>query len=254
MPPIRVGLASQTAAADYAAIQRVAAALDIQARRDLGPLWSIDATVEPVPDPARIPAGMLPIFVVDDTPNHVGGLHTDNDGHAFAVVLASRDWGLGASHECIEMLIDPQGSRLQTGLGLQIADGAIEDGPVRVQYLVEACDPMEDPAHAYTIEGVTVSDFYTPAYFDDAFRPGTRYSHNGSVTRPRQVNLNGYLSWVHPVLGHMQQLRWFEDGPILHDLPDHSQATTQDGLSLRQFVDRHTVTPRHRRPPAAPAS
>ena len=247
MPPLRVGLASQSSAASFAAIQRVAAALDTQMKRDLAPIWAIDATVEAIVDPGRIPAGMLPIFVMDATPNNVGGLHTDNDGRAFAVVLVSRDWGLAASHECIELLIDPTGNRMQDGIGLQVTAGATQDGPDRVRFLVEACDPMESPDHAYSIDGVAVADFYTPQYFDDAPVPGARYSFNGSLTRPREVKPGGYLSWLHPTLGHMQQLRWFDDGPIIHDLPDHTLATTADGLSHRQFVDRHTLTPRQRR-------
>ena len=225
----------------------MAHALDIQARRDLAPIWDLDATVEAVADPAQIQPGMLPIFVVDHTPNAVGGLHTDDDGRPFAIVLVSRDWGLAASHECIEMLVDPTGNRMTEGLALQVIDGAAQDAAERVRYLVEACDPMEDPDHAYTIDGVVVSDFYTPRYFDDAAQPGVSYSFNGSVTRPREVKRNGYLSWLHPGLKRMQQLRWFDHRPIIRDLPDHAQATTQDGLSHRQFVDRHTVTPRQQR-------
>ena len=255
MPAIRVGLASQTRAATFEQITRVARALHTQVRRDLAPIWDVEASVEPVPDPANVPHGMLPIFVVDDTPHHVGGLQTDDEGRPFAVVLASRDWGLAASHECIEMLIDPTGNRMQDGLALAVdAHGTVVDGADRVRYLVEACDPMEDPAHAYTIHGVPVADFYTPDYFDDTCRPGVRYSHRGVVLRPREVKPNGYVSWLHPGVGRLQQLRWFENGPVLRDLPDHALATTEQGLSHRAFVDRHTVTPRQRRSAAPPAA
>ena len=189
---------------------------------------------------------MSPIFIVENTPFNVGGLHTSNDGgRAFAIVLVSRDWGLGASHECLELLVDPSGNRMTEGIGLQVVDGAVQDSAGRVKYVVEVCDPMEDPSHAYTIDGVVVSDFYTPQYFDDAVTPGGLYSFCGHLERPREVKPNGYLSWLTPA-GKLQQLRWF-GGPAIIDLPDHSSATMQDGLSHRQFIDRHTPTPRLRR-------
>jgi hypothetical protein len=241
--PCRIGLTSKTPHADFAAIQRVAAALNIQVQRDLGPLWGIHATVEAVENPAQIPPDMSPIFIVDNTPFNVGGLHTSNDGgRAFAVVLVSRDWGLGASHECLELLVDPTGNRMTEGLGLLVVDGAVQDSAERVKYVVEVCDPMEDPVHAYTIDGTVVSDFYTPQFFDDAPTPGGLYSFCRHLVRPREVKPNGYLSWLTP-RGTLQQLRWFGT-PAIIDLPDHSSATMNEGLSHRQFIDRHTPTPR----------
>ena len=35
-----------------------------------------------------------------------------------------------------------------------------------MEFLVEVCDPCEVPALGYTVNGVRVSDFYTPRYFD----------------------------------------------------------------------------------------
>ncbi len=244
--PIRIGLASKSPDASFADVQRVAAALHTQAVRDLGPLWDTDATVEAVADPAHIPPDMQPIFIVPDTPNHVGGLHTNTEtGRPFAVVLVSRDWALAASHECVEMLVDPTGNRMQDGVALTVADGAVQDGPGRVRYVVEACDPLEDPSHAYMIDGTVVCDFYTPQYFDDHWTAGARYSFTGSLVRPREVKPNGYVSWLTPG-GGIEQLRWFGT-PAIVALPDHTTATTQDGLSHRQFIDRHTVTPAQRR-------
>ena len=54
-------------------------------------------------------------------------------------------------------------------------------------YLVEACDPCEGNADGYQIQGVLVSDFITPRFYDALSTPGTRYSFTGAVTAPRQV-------------------------------------------------------------------
>lgn len=237
--PLRIGLISQTADADDDAVRTVAAALHVQLQRDVGPIWGAAATVEAFTRGTRPPAGVSPIFIVDNTPNHVGGLHTTTDGGLpWAIVLVSRDWHLAASHEAIELLIDPTGNRMQDGLALSVRDGTVQDGTTRVRYLVEACDPIEDADHAYRIDGIAVSDFYTPNYFDDAVTPGTRYSFNGALTRPREVGRNGYLSWRDNATGRYHQLRNF-DGYAIVDLPDASEV-----LNARMFVDHHTPTPR----------
>jgi hypothetical protein len=64
-------------------------------------------------------------------------------------------WSVTASHECQEMLADPFGNRLVSGPSLAPDQGNVE-------YLVEVCDPVEDLGFAYLINGVLVSDFYTP--------------------------------------------------------------------------------------------
>lgn len=247
--PVRIGLISQVAEADDATVKKVAAAIDRQMRRDVGPLWNVAGTVEAFPNGTHPPAGVSPIFIVDNTPNHVGGLHTTTDGGLpWAIVLVTRDWHLAASHEAIELLIDPTGNRMQESLSVHIApDGSVQDGADRVSYLVEACDPLEDGSFTYQIDGVAVSDFYTPAYFDDAVTAGRKYSFNGSLTRPREIKKNGYISWM-GADGRLHQLRWF-DKPEIFDLTDHANATTLDGqpLSHREFIDRQTHTPRKRK-------
>ena len=45
------------------------------------------------------------------------------------------------------------------------------------------------------MNGVLVSDFYTPHYFDPMKAPGVRYSFTGKITGPRVVLRGGYLSW-----------------------------------------------------------
>ena len=245
MATIRIGLASQSRTVEAAALKLVAAALDIQVKRDLGPIWNVQAEVTVVEDPLRVPRGVWPIIVMDHTPSNVGGLHTTSNGVPFAVVLSARDWGLCASHECIEMLVDPTGNQTRSAPGLEVVNGELRDIPLRFDYLLEVCDPMEDMDHAYDIGGVTVADFYTPQYFDEAPAANTRYSFNGGITRPRDVRPNGYLSWHHPVLDRLQQLRVFGT-PEIVTLPEHGAAGTAAGNSKREFVDKHTPTARYR--------
>ena len=63
-----------------------------------------------------------------------------------------------------------------------------------MEFLVEVCDPCHDAAHAYSVNGVLVSDFYTPAYFEPLFTTGSKYSLCGSLREPRDVLPGGYLT------------------------------------------------------------
>ena len=240
MRTIRVGLANQSATVTAEQVKRVAAALDLQMKRDLKPIWEVDAEVVALADSRNIPKGVSPIIIVDQTPGNFAGVHTNTQGVAWAMVSAKRDWALASSHECIEMLVDPTGEATQSSVGLALVDGVLRDTEEEFAYLVEACDPIEDSDHAYEIGGVRVSDFYTPNYFDRVARPGVKYSFNGALTRPREVRPGGYLSWRHPRTGKLQQLRNF-DGFTIVDLPERG---TGSGTTTRMFVDQNTPTPR----------
>ena len=105
------------------------------------------------------------------------GCHLDDDGAPYALIEARPGWSLVASHECIEMILNPYGNRRVGGPG-------IKQGQVRVEYLLEACDPCQDEACAYTVNDVLVSDFVTPAYFDPAGVEEPRYCFSGRSRSP----------------------------------------------------------------------
>jgi hypothetical protein len=108
-----------------------------------------------------------------------------------------------------------------------------------VQYLVEVCDPSEGAQFGYHVNGVLVSDFYTPNYFDPVQTAGMRYSFTGAISEPRQVRPGGYLSWHDPPSDHWWQQVWFDGEPEFKDLGplDASQG------SLRAQIDRLTPVP-----------
>jgi hypothetical protein len=118
----------------------------------------------------------------------------------------------------------------------------------RVEYLVEVCDPSEDIKYSYQVNGVTVSDFYTPHYFDPVASAGVRYSFTGAIDAPRKVLDGGYISWRNPVNDHWLQLRMFPDNlskkvPHVVDLTSETVFTKLvEQTNLRAAVDR--VTPR----------
>jgi hypothetical protein len=195
-----IAVVSETEKLSFGEVARVSAALQKQVMRDLTPVWNIQATVDAFATLEDVPIDYWPIIIQEDigTPG-AWGIHSDKDGHPFALVKFSQGWSLTASHECLEMLCDPSGNKV-------IAGKSPMEGQGRVEFLVEICDPPESDAFAYTANGITVSDFYTPRYFDPVAVPGVQYSYTGAITKPRDVLKGGYLSWHDPVTDH-----WFQE-------------------------------------------
>jgi hypothetical protein len=239
MSVIQVGLIDTTGKLDPQLVEATAAAINVQVIRDLTQYWNVSATVQLLKDATRIPSGVWPVFLVAQLPPGEGGVHLDKNNQPYALVIGtpdSEDWTIDASHETIEMLVDPAGNRLQTSLAIKIEGNGVEDDSGQFAYLVEACDPCEGNQYAYGIHGVAVSDFITPHFYDPVATNGTRYSFAGSVERPRQVLPGGYISFVNPQNDHMQQILFLGPKPVPKDL---GPATGQS-RSLRAFVDDKT--------------
>ena len=196
-----LALVSETNTLEFSELTRVSAALQKQVLRDLRPIWEISATVDAFASLEDVPTGYWPIIVRDDIGiAGAAGIHLDNDGQPFALVqYNSNRWTLTASHEVLEMLVDPLGNQLR-------ASESIKPDQGRVKYLVEVCDPSEAFQFSYTVNGVRVSDFYTPAYFDPVAAANVRYSFTGAIKGPKVVLEDGYLSWLDPATGHWWQL------------------------------------------------
>jgi len=235
MSLIQVGLVDKTGKISPTLLRSVAAALNIQVTRDLPQFWNVQATVMYLPDPKSIPAGVWPVFLVKELPPGEGGFHLDKHNQPYAEVIASPssdEWTIDASHETLEMLVDPYGNRLQNSTSIQIVSGKIVDGTSQFGYLVEACDPCEADGFAYPVQGVALSDFITPHFYDPIVTPGTRYSFTGAITHPREILKGGYISWVNHETNDMQQLLYVDPGPpTIHNLGPASSA------SLRIWVD-----------------
>ncbi len=230
-----VALVSEVDGHDPGDVARVTAALQRQAIRDFRSIWKAEATVDSFPTLEDVPLGYWPMIVRDDIgfPG-AAGIHLDDQGQPFALITMSDSWSLTASHELLEMLADPFGSRLVPGQSPKPGQG-------RVEFLVEVCDPSEAAQFAYTVNDVLMSDFYTPRYFDPVRIQGARYSFTGAITAPRTILKGGYLSWHHPVSNHWWQQTWFTGSqPKFRDLGRFDAAQHH---SLRAWIDGATQHP-----------
>jgi hypothetical protein len=198
-----VALVAEESAIDLKELTAVAAALQKQVSRDFAPLWGIDADVSAFATLEDMPLDYWPVIVKDNIDNPTAaGYHQDDHGQPFSLVKYEQDWTLTASHETLEMLGDPFGRHMVAGQSPVASQG-------RVKFLVEVADPCEAAEFSYQVNGVVVSDFYTPHYFDPVASPSVRYSFQGSITQPRQVLQGGYLSWYDPASRQWWQRTWF---------------------------------------------
>ena len=237
MSVVQIGLVDMTGEIDPALVHSAALALNLQVTRDLPQFWPVSATVSYLPDPKKVPAGIWPVQLVKTLPPDEGGFHSDKHKQPYAKVIASKSdpsWTIDASHEILEMLVDPYGNRMQSSVAIEIVKGKIQDGTGQFGYLVEACDPCEDNSCAYTINGVAVSDFITPHFYDPLVTPGTRYSFTGKIKGPRQILPGGYISWVNIEIDEWQQLMYVDPRkpPTIQNIGKADQSK-----NLREWID-----------------
>jgi len=93
-------------------------------------------------------------------------------------IAAGQKVSVTASHELLEMMIDP-GAQLWA----QNTDGRF--------YAYEMCDAVEN--EEYTIDGISVSDFVHPSFFESWHQPrSVQFDHLNKVSQPFQTLQNGY--------------------------------------------------------------
>jgi len=230
-----VALVPDSPSVALASVSAVAAAIQKQVTRDFGPLWQIHATVDAFENLEAVPVDYWPVIIRDDI-NEPGaaGYHTDDHGQPFSLVQADPGWELTASHEVLEMLVDPFGNRTLAGTPPPGSPKPIA-GFSRVVYLVEVCDPCEADKYAYEVNGIRLSDFITPHYYDPNGATGVQYSFRGSVKEPHTVLEGGYVSFGNPVDNHWYQIIVQNGQPEVRDL---GIISTTKGKSLRETIDR----------------
>jgi hypothetical protein len=185
----------------FAQLSEVAVALQTQVDRDFAPIWGIRAQIMPLNSGDQIPRRAWPIFIMDQSEAGLG-VHLDQHRKPFAEVQAGRDWSITASHELLEMLVDPLGHRLVRAPDI---DPHVHDGHL-VSYLQEVCDPCE--VFAYAIGQVGVSDFVTPDYYNPDAPEGAELDFLKRLSTPYEVPKGCYISWEDPLDG-----RWHQKKP-----------------------------------------
>ena len=235
-PKVNIALVDTTSQIGREELQRVADALQTQVSRDFASVWDMDATLHVFGKITELPVGFWPITIVDDIDvEGVNGYHwVDDEGKPFAKVQYRKDyWPLTASHELLEMLVNPYVKETKLVKG-------IDDTGQEVEFLVEVADPVEDDDFGYRIDGVLLSNFYYPAFFDLTKREGVKYDHLGWLKEPRKLLNGGYLSWRNAA-GEWWQAFMVENKLIIRKLGDNTPLTTADNTLIWGWAAVATV-------------
>jgi hypothetical protein len=189
---INLAVFNQSTVVSDSEFQAAVQAVQMQVSRDFYPIYKIDANLLVfTPDQiSSIPSDYFQVAILD-TSDQAGalGYHSlTSSGMPFAKVFAktSQDYNLSwtttFSHEVLETLADPW-AELSILLQTSNTTGNV--------IAFEVCDPVQDDSFAYRINGVSVSDFVYPAWFE--FTNGTGpFDHTGGLSEPLEIGSGGY--------------------------------------------------------------
>ena len=172
-------------------------ALQRQVTIDFRAYWEMDCQLTLLPREELLVEGWWQISVLDN-PDHAGALgyhELTSRGTPLGKVFAGLDlqtggsWTVTLSHELLEMLADPWINWCAQG-----SDGKI--------YALEVCDAVEADELGYEIDGVLVSDFITPSWFEPTH--ADRVDFKRRVRNPLQLAAGGYISVLDAVGGWTQ--------------------------------------------------
>jgi hypothetical protein len=92
------------------------------------------------------------------------------------------------SHEMLETWEDPYVNNFML---VKATDANRES----IEILVEISDPVQNSDFGYEIEGILVSNFFLPSFYNLVHIAGTKYDYMGWIEKPRQLLDGGYISF-----------------------------------------------------------
>jgi hypothetical protein len=200
----KVAIINESTVVQDADAQKWMAAVQFQADHHFRPAWGPTCRMSFYGKGQKPDPNMAWLAILDDS-DQAGalGYHdlTDN-GLPLGKVFAKTDLqyneviSVTLSHELLELLADPY-----------ISYTMLTEGPAHtvMGYAWEVCDACEDDQFAYTIDGVEVSDFVYPAWFQPWRAPGsTRFDHCQKINQPFQLLPGGYIGVWTPQTGWTQ--------------------------------------------------
>jgi hypothetical protein len=141
-----------------------------------------------------------------------------NEGLPLGKVFASTDlqygqkWSVTASHELLEMLGDPD-----INLSALVEDDANGSGTL---YAYEVCDACEADDDGYDIDGVQVSDFVYPTWFEtmwsNASVDSVQFDYMKHVSAPFELRPGGYIG-IYNIKSGSGWTQKTADGDITYD-------------------------------------
>jgi hypothetical protein len=180
-------------------------AQQIQITRDFFPYYGMDVRMLYKTSVKSIPLGAYTLLLMDDTDQENAlGYHFDTPTtFPVAKVFVKTDiahnlaWTVTASHEVIETLGDAWCNTVILTTGPQ-------GRGIRL-WAKELCDMVESDSQAYQINGVPMSNFVYPSWFEPDGPSPFDYMHKCNM--PFQITPGGYMSVLDIIPGVQPQWR-----------------------------------------------
>ena len=159
-------------------------AMQVFVDKYVAPVWATPAKL--VKSTGYIKGGWAIIFLDDaDQPGALAYHDLTPDGLPQSKVFVRTTIKNGdlvsvsASHELVEMLVDPAINMMTTG------------PDPKVVYAYESADPVE--ALSFKVNGIPMTDFVYPSYFEDFHKPGSvKFDYLNKINKPFQILSGGY--------------------------------------------------------------
>lgn len=194
MANIKIAIVNETTVLADGDVPAVVNALQRQVHEHFAALWGIDADLTFVPKGSTPSKGAWWLVLLDnsDQAGALGYHDLTSEGMPMGKVFVKTDmdyqqqWSVTASHELLEMLGDPD-----VNLTAFVQPAATKG----TLYAYEVCDACEADELGYSIDGVQVSDFVYPSWFESFWQPGaTQFDFRGHINQPLQILQGGYIS------------------------------------------------------------
>ncbi|NBB31918.1 hypothetical protein [Cellulophaga sp. BC115SP] len=185
---IRIGVVSKVKEIELDQLRKIVAAINKQLSLHFAPYWAIEAQATIFSSSSLIPTSYFPVTIEYDIGEDLGGFHgVDDDGVPFGKVRYSSKVSYVLSHEILEMVHNPYLKKFRKTTGFK----ENEDDPLYVEEVADATD-----GKGYLIDGIEVSNFITPDWFNKVHVENIKYDFLGLLKRPRELYEGGYISWL----------------------------------------------------------
>jgi len=163
---------------------KLIAAMQVYVDKYVAPVWATPAKL--IKSTGFIKGAWAMVFLDDaDQPGALAYHDLTPDGLPQSKVFVKTTLNdhqlvsVSAYHELVEMLVDPAINMMSTG------------PDSKTIYAYESADPVE--ALTFPVNGIAMSDFIFPAYFEDFHKPGSvQFDYLKKVTKPFQILPGGY--------------------------------------------------------------
>jgi hypothetical protein len=189
-----IAIINQSTVVSDREVRALLPALQKQLDKDFAPAWGIKARLKFA---RQAQANAYQVYIKDRSDEEGDlGYHYTEEGLPVTYLFAVDDMADGAgidglsttlSHELLEMLADPNANLYAEGY---YYDRRGKQRPAIVGY--EVCDPVE--ADSYRIDGVAVSNFVKPEWFEPEHPVGMmKFDYLGNVDAPFKLAVGGYI-------------------------------------------------------------